>query len=240
MGVPSSRATAAAVVLASGSGSRFGSELNKAYLPLGGRPVASWSLDTLGHLPGVGTVLLVARPQDAEHVAAVRAGLPNGSSVEVVTGGRDRQESELLALRHLAGRIDSGAVDTVLLHDAARPLVGTELAAEVLVLAREHGGAVPGVECTDLVVAAESGTGLAEPLPGRAVRAQTPQGFRAEPLLAAYEAAARQGFTGTDTASCVQQFTELAVRWARGDESNIKVTHPADVAIAERVLAVRP
>lgn len=228
-------ATAAAVVLASGAGSRVGSALNKAYLPLAGRPLVTWSLDTLGRMPGVGVLLLVARPQDEEYVAAALDATSAALPVEVVAGGGDRQESELLALRHLANRVDSGAVDAILLHDAARPLASAQLAAEVLRTARTAGGAVPGVECTGLAVAAADGTYLSEPFAGRAVRAQTPQGFRAAPLVAAYEAAARENFTGTDTASCVERFTDVPVRWVRGEDTNIKITYPEDIPSAERI-----
>ena len=66
---------------------------------------------------------------------------------------------------------------------------------------------------------------------------QTPQGFRAAPLLAAYDRAREVGFVGTDTASCVQRFTDLPVRWVPGDERNLKITYPHDVARAERLVS---
>lgn len=229
--------TVAAVVLASGAGTRLGSELNKAYLPLAGIPVVAWSLRALGELPAVGVLVLVARPEDERLVTDALSLVSGTPPVEVVAGGTDRQESELLALRHLADRINTGAVDTVLLHDAARPLVSAELAGAVLRAAREHGGAIPGVECADLAVATEDGTGLQEPLPGTAIRAQTPQGFHARSLVEAYEDAARAGFVGTDTASCVQRFTDVAVHWVQGEQRNIKMTYAVDLAIAERLVA---
>jgi 2-C-methyl-D-erythritol 4-phosphate cytidylyltransferase len=70
------------------------------------------------------------------------------------------------------------------------------------------------------------------------IAVQTPQGFRARPLLAAYEEAERVGFAGTDTASCVQRFAPaLPVRALAGEGRNFKVTYPHDVTVAERVLA---
>jgi 2-C-methyl-D-erythritol 4-phosphate cytidylyltransferase len=69
------------------------------------------------------------------------------------------------------------------------------------------------------------------------VAVQTPQGFRAAPLLAAYEAAARAGFAGTDTASCVARFApDLAVRRVAGEGRNIKVTYPHDLDLATAAL----
>jgi 2-C-methyl-D-erythritol 4-phosphate cytidylyltransferase len=237
---------AAAVVLAGGGGTRVGAGRNKVYLPLAGRSVLARSLDLVADTPGVGVVVLVVRPQDrhlAEEVLA-EVGVP----VELVDGGTTRQESELAALRRLDARIRDGEVDAVLIHDGARPLASRALAAAVLVAAREYGGAVPGVWRADLAVVAEAAPlavgdtpateRLAIPAPGL-VAVQTPQGFRAEPLLAAYEAAARCGFDGTDTASCVARFTDLPVRRVPGEEHNIKITYAHDLDVADAVLARR-
>jgi 2-C-methyl-D-erythritol 4-phosphate cytidylyltransferase len=65
---------------------------------------------------------------------------------------------------------------------------------------------------------------------------QTPQGFRAAPLIDAYEQAAREEFLGTDTASCMERYSSAPVRWVPGDEHNVKVTYPHDLTIAEQLL----
>jgi 2-C-methyl-D-erythritol 4-phosphate cytidylyltransferase len=230
-------ATAAAVVLAGGSGTRVGAGRNKVYLPLRDRPVLAWSLATFTGTAEIGAVVLVVRDEDREAADQVLAEHA-AAGIEVVTGGATRQESELAGLRRLASRIEDGVVDVVLLHDAARPLAGRPLVAAVLAAARESGGAVPGLWRDDLATAAPDGAGLAGPGPGALVAVQTPQGFRAAPLLAAYEEAARCGFTGTDTASCMQRFApELPVRWVPGDERNFKITYAHDLVVAEHALA---
>jgi 2-C-methyl-D-erythritol 4-phosphate cytidylyltransferase len=226
------------VVLASGSGTRVGAALNKVYLPLAGLRLAAWSLRALAATPGVGTLVVVARPADADLLTEAIEQAAVGP-VDVVAGGATRQDSELAALRLLAPRIEAGGVDTVLIHDAARPLVDPGLAAAVLAAARECGGAVPGLPRTDLVAVDALGYEVTDNDLGRVVTVQTPQGFAAAPLLAAYEAAARDGFTGTDTAACVARYTDLAVRCIPGDERNLKVTYPHDIPVAERLLAER-
>jgi len=223
--------TAAAVVLASGAGTRVGAKLNKVYLPLAGRRVVAWSLDAFARVPGIGVLVLVIRPQDAELAAEVLAGHEN---VEIVPGGDTRQASELNALRHLAPRITGGRVDAVLLHDAARPLVHPELIGAVLARTREDGGAVPGLAADD-VFGVDAGHLVAQ-VPG-AIRVQTPQGFRAGPLLEAYEKAEREGFVGTDTSSCMERFSSLPIRWVPGAPENLKITYPHDLVVAERLLA---
>jgi 2-C-methyl-D-erythritol 4-phosphate cytidylyltransferase len=225
---------AAGVVLASGSGTRVGGAVNKVYLPLAGRRVVGWSLAALAAVPGIGVLVLVIREQDRALADEVVAALD--TPVEIVPGGASRQESELRALRVLAGRIESGAVDTVLIHDAARPLVTPALAANVLRAAREFGGAIPGLPRTDLARVAGDEVVTADL--GSVVKVQTPQGYPAAPLLAAYEQAAADGFTGTDTASCVARYTDLPTHCVPGDERNMKITYPYDVAIAERLLAM--
>jgi 2-C-methyl-D-erythritol 4-phosphate cytidylyltransferase len=247
------------VVLASGSGVRVGGELNKVYLPLGGRSIVAWSLRAFAATAGVAALLLVIRPQDetlADGVlAAERAdpmrqpfrkpndmaepsgGIrPPGLPVEIIHGGAQRQDSELMALRHLAPRIVSGQLDVVLMHDAARPLVSQELIRAVLAAAAEPGGAVPGVPRRGLVMASEDGS-VAEADLGTMMAMQTPQGFPAGPMLAAYEQAAAEGFYGTDTAACMTRHTGLPARCIPGDERNIKVTYPHDLVIAEKFLA---
>jgi 2-C-methyl-D-erythritol 4-phosphate cytidylyltransferase len=231
----STRGEAAGVVLASGSGTRVGAAVNKVYLPVSGRSVVSWSLNTLASVPGIGPLVLVIRPEDrelAERALTIEVDRPD---VEVVTGGATRQESELMALRQLAGRIGDESVDTVLIHDAARPFVGADLVASVLRAAREFGGAIPGVPRDDLVSVISGTDQVGAPLE-QVVAVQTPQGFRAAPLLAAYESAAAEGFVGTDTASCMERFSDVPVRCIAGDVRNFKITYPHDLVIAERVL----
>jgi 2-C-methyl-D-erythritol 4-phosphate cytidylyltransferase len=230
---PSPGPAAAAIVLAGGSGTRLGAERNKVYLPLHGRPVLAWSLATFTGMPEVGAVVLVVREPDRPLAEQVLAEHPAGG-VEVVVGGRTRQESELAGLRRLAVRIGGGEIDAVLVHDAARPLAGPELASSVLAAARATGGAVPGLWRDDLAAAASDGSGLAGSSPEGLVAVQTPQGFRAAPLLAAYEEAARCGFVGTDTASCMERFApDVPIRWVPGDERNIKITYAHDLLVAE-------
>jgi 2-C-methyl-D-erythritol 4-phosphate cytidylyltransferase len=229
---------AAAIVLAGGSGTRVGGERNKVYLPLAGRSVIAWSLDVLAGMDGIRPVVLVVRAADRMLAEAVLDREVGHAGVEIVTGGSSRQESELAGLRRLGARIGSGEVDVVLVHDGARPLLTRALAAEVLTAARAAGGAVPGLPRDDLAVAGADGDTLAAPAPAGLVAVQTPQGFRAAPLLAAYEEAARCGFAGTDTASCMERFApDVPIRWIAGDPRNFKITYAHDVRTAEGVLA---
>jgi 2-C-methyl-D-erythritol 4-phosphate cytidylyltransferase len=132
----------------------------------------------------------------------------------------------------LATDVESGAVDVVLIHDAARPLAGPDLMSAAISTAREFGGAIPAVPAHDVVSATPAGIASGGPL----VRVQTPQAFRARPLLDAYRLAQVDEFEGTDTSSCVERFTDVEVRTFRGTSTNLKVTYPQDVLVAARLL----
>lgn len=220
----------AAVLLAGGSGSRVGADRNKVLLPVAGRPVLAHSLQVAADL--VGLVVVVVRPGD--EAAVDQATADAGVSAETVAGGATRHASEWAALRLLADRIEEGAVDLVAIHDAARPLASPDLWRAVLAQARRHGGALPTRPAAGVVTA----DGLAPPPPGEQwVGVQTPQAFRARPLLASYVAAERDGFEGTDTAACVAAYSDLTVVAVPGEATNLKVTYPEDVTHAERLLS---
>ena len=217
-------------MLAAGSGSRMGANRNKAYLPLRGRWMVLWSLDAATQ--ACSRVVLVTRADD---IAAARAAIADeGLRVDVIEGGASRHESEFKVLNYLAPDIESGAVDVVLMHDAARPLAGADMMRTAIETARAHGGAVPVVPAPDLVRIDQDGA--THPV-ADLVRVQTPQAFRALPLLRAYRDADVARFEGTDTSSSVERFTDLEVRTFSGSQSNLKVTYAPDLVVAERLLS---
>jgi 2-C-methyl-D-erythritol 4-phosphate cytidylyltransferase len=224
---------AVGVVLAAGLGTRVGADGNKAYLPLAGRSMVSWSLASVAQVVEIARTVLVYRKGERELAHdTVTKELP-GTAVEFVEGGDTRHESEFNVLRYLAEDIESGAVDVVLIHDAARPLAANGMFVTALSLAREFGGAIPALTLPDVVRQGPTGV---ESTGGRLVRVQTPQAFRAQSLLRAYRAAAVDGFEGTDTSSCIEKYTDEQVRTFPGDAGNLKVTYAQDVAVAARLL----
>jgi 2-C-methyl-D-erythritol 4-phosphate cytidylyltransferase len=118
----------------------------------------------------------------------------------------------------------------VAVHDAARPLAGADLFERTFAAARELGGAIPVVRVGDVV--RRDGSSLAGDLAG----VQTPQAFRAVDLLAAYRAADRDGFTGTDTASCLERYADVRIAAVPSTSANLKITFARDLDVAERLL----
>jgi 2-C-methyl-D-erythritol 4-phosphate cytidylyltransferase len=231
------------VVLAGGSGSRVGSALNKVYLPLAGRRVLSWSLTWARQVPDFGTFVVVIRPEDAELARQTVSREAHDLPVEFVIGGASRHESEQAALDHLAARIEAGAVDLVAIHDGARPLAGPALWREVLGVARTFGGAVPALPAGGVLPVGSDG----HPVPVAAgegaesfelARVQTPQAFEAQGLHEAYRRAGDAAFQGTDTCATAETHSALQIRTVPGTRTNLKITYPHDLFLAERLLAV--
>lgn len=223
------------IVLAAGMGTRVGAAGNKAYLPLAGRPMVAWSLAAVAATPEVTRLLLVIRPNERELACMMVAAELPGVDVEIVDGGATRHDSELNAFEYLAPAIESGEIDVVVVHDGARPLAGPAMMSTAVDVARRFGGAVPALTAPSVVEITPDGSPALPRYPAL-VRVQTPQAFRAAPLLAAYRAASREGFGGTDTASFVERFTDVEVRTFAGDACNLKVTFADDLAVAERLL----
>ncbi len=221
---------AAIVLLAAGAGRRVGAETNKVLLPLDGVPVLAHSVRTALAVPGVHRIVVVVRPEDRDAVAAALVPHLGSHDLWLVDGGTERHESESRALAALRTEIGSGEIAVVAIHDAARPLATPDLFTAVLAAAAEYGGAVPALPLRPLN--RDDGT-LA---PADLAAVQTPQAFRARDLLAAYDAAATDGFVGTDTAACLERYTAVEIRSVAGEPTNLKVTFPEDLALAAELL----
>ncbi len=223
----------AVVILAAGSGSRVGAEVNKVLLPLLDAPVLAWSVRDALALPDVRTLVLVVRPEDRAAVEAAVAPHLGDREAIVVDGGATRHASEWAALQVLAPQITAGDVDVLVVHDGARPLAGPALWQAVVETARRAGGAIPVVAMTQLLHADLS------PVSHEVGAVQTPQAFRAVEALAAYTSAAADGFEGTDTAACVAAYRDIDVAAVASSAHNLKVTFPEDVALAAELGAIR-
>jgi len=228
----SSQPKVASIVLAAGSGTRFGHDINKVWLPLSGRHIISRSLTNAAANFTDARIIVVINPDDEDFARKALADDAMPSSIEIVYGGASRHESEFNALQHLKPAIAAGEIDIVLIHDGARPLATPELFTAIAENAAQHGGAIP----TIALDAREMDTVREETV----ARVQTPQGFRAKPLLEAYENAAADGFTGTDTAACMEKyFPDVKICAVPGDVLNFKITYPQDLAIAELLIPIK-
>jgi 2-C-methyl-D-erythritol 4-phosphate cytidylyltransferase len=222
----------AVIVLAGGSGARIGREVNKVFLPLGKRVTLGYSLATMDRASLVDEVVLVVRDEDRTAAEAVVTGCSATKPPTIVTGGMSRHQSELAGLEAIAPAIEAGQIELVAIHDGARPFASLPLLQAVLEAASAHGGAVPALPIGERLYR-KAGDRLVLLASDSLRRVQTPQAFRAGPLLAAYRMASAAGFEGIDTAETVQRFAGTVIATVPGDPRNIKVTFVEDFFTAE-------
>lgn len=222
--------TVGAVVVAAGSGVRFGEEgPRKQFRPLDGRPLAARACDPLLASDAVEAVVLVLPPREADDPPAWTRDL----GVRVAAGGPERRDS---VARGLASLPDG--VATVLVHDGARPLASDDLVDRVLRAAGGEHGVVPVLRLRDTVKEVDGEGRVVRTLDrSRLRRVQTPQAFPLEGLRRAHRRAGR-AVRATDDASLFEA-AGGEVRTVPGDPDNLKVTTPADLERAAWILERR-
>lgn len=212
---------AVALIVAGGSGSRFGGPVPKQYRRLAGVPVLRRTVETFLNHPAVGRVQVVIRAEDATLYADAVAGL---DLPPPVIGGADRQESVRRGLEALAG------VDVVLIQDAARPCVPAPVIDRVLAAVQPGAGAIAALPVADTLWRGPDA--VCDTLVDRQNlwRAQTPQGFMLTDILAAHRAAEGQGLTDD---AAVAAAAGLKVHLVEGSPVSAKITTEADLTEAE-------
>lgn len=221
-----------AVIVAAGRGKRMGADVNKAYLPLAGRPVLAHALAAFEACPAVGEIVVVAAPGEEERAAAVARELGLTKLSAIIRGGAERQDSVYAGLAALRA---AGA----LVHDAARPLVTPALIAACCAAAEASGAAAPAVPVKDTIKLSDGGGSIVS-TPDRSLlwAVQTPQAFRRAELMEAHDRARREGAAATDDAMLLERLGRK-VAIVESDYDNIKITTPEDLPIAELLLARR-
>ena len=217
-----------ALLVAAGSGSRLGGE-PKQYRRLGGRSVLAHALDHLGHPRIAETHVVIAAGQEA----AFRAAIGERRLPSPIIGGAERQQSVRNGLEVLARE---GGIDTILIHDAARPFLPASVIDRLLDALKDHPAAVPVLPVSDTLAQAGADEGLGETIPRDGLlRVQTPQAFRFEGILAAHRAWSGRAMA-TDDAQ-IARSAGLQVAPVAGDEALHKLTYEQDLTQAERRLA---
>jgi 2-C-methyl-D-erythritol 4-phosphate cytidylyltransferase/2-C-methyl-D-erythritol 2,4-cyclodiphosphate synthase len=213
----------AAILVAAGSGTRFGAETPKQFLMLAGKPVIRHAAEALA-----AHVSLLQPVGDAEPIEAALHRVTG--CLPVIPGGATRQDSVRAGLEALAPH----QPDIVLVHDAARPIIPEGTIPALLAALKESPGAIPAAPVADTLKRVVRGV-IIETVPRIGLfRAQTPQAFQFQALLAAH----RSGLTGaTDDASLLEAAGQT-VEVVPGSDDNIKLTYPEDLVRLERIMAV--
>ena len=222
------------LIVAAGSGRRMGASANKLLLPLLGRPVLAWTLEAALASEAISWIGIVGQPVDAEAVRAIVAASGADRPVQWILGGETRQES----VRRGLAALPEGAAG-VLIHDGARCLVEPSLFGRCADAVAQGEAVIAATPVTDTIKQVDD-AGQINATPDRQWlwAAQTPQGFPVSTLAAAHAQAELEGWSVTDDASLFERLG-LPVRVLEGSPSNIKLTTPIDLTLAEAVLTAR-
>ncbi len=211
----------------------MGGSVDKQFLEIGGCPIIVETLLVFQSAPQISEIILVTPENEIVHSEALVKEYDITKVKQVVTGGRERQDS----IRNGLLAVDP-ETEVIVVHDGVRPFVTPGIISETIDAAKSKGAAIAAVPVKDTVKSVDESV-IDKTVPRNKLwLAQTPQAFSASLIKRAYEVAYKKGFIGTDDASLVEALGEK-VRIVMGAYKNIKITTPEDLLFAEAILKER-
>ena len=222
------------LIPAAGMGRRMGSERNKLLLTLLDKPLLAWTLLAAEEARDISWIGIMGQIADQPDFKAILAELSLSKPVQLILGGETRQESVYNGLQALPA-----AAERVLIHDGARCLATPQLLDRCAAALLDCPGLIAAVPVKDTIKVVNE-TGIIQDTPDRRQlwAAQTPQGFEVQLLKQCHNKGRDSGWEVTDDAALFER-CGLPVRIVEGEETNLKVTTPVDLAIAEFILRQR-
>jgi len=217
------------IIPAAGAGRRMGGGVSKPFIKISGKPILLRSVLPFEETAAVDVVVIVAAKRFCPAVKKLTAKYHFRKTVDVVEGGKERQDSVWSGLQALALQ----NVDIVLIHDAARPFVDSGLIKRIIAAAVRYGAAIPGIPLSDTVKSAGKDEFVDATIDRAALRRiQTPQGFAFDTLMDVFRGAMKNREYGTDEATLLER-RGIAVKILKGSGENVKITTPEDLRMAE-------
>ncbi|OXS27196.1 MAG: 2-C-methyl-D-erythritol 4-phosphate cytidylyltransferase [Acetobacterium sp. MES1] len=219
------------IIPAAGLGRRMKASVSKQYLQLNGKPVLAHTLDVFEKCSLIDEIVLVINPEEQQLCQDQVIGVYSYSKIKLVAGGDTRQESVYAGLKAV-----NPQTRIVLIHDGARPLIRESVICKSIEETIKHRATVVGVPAKNTIKVI-SDDGFVEATPDRnyLVEIQTPQTFDYDLIKEAHQKALESGVSGTDDAFLVE-WLKVPVKIVVGDYTNIKITTPEDLTIAESII----
>ncbi|MFZ7104384.1 MAG: 2-C-methyl-D-erythritol 4-phosphate cytidylyltransferase [Peptococcaceae bacterium] len=223
------------IIVAAGQGKRMGAHINKQYLKLLDRPVLAYSLEAFESHPFIQGMIIVAKEDEIPLCREEILGPYKFSKVmDIVPGGKERQDSVWAGIKALPDECE-----LVVVHDGARPLITPDIITNTHKAARETGAAIAAVPVKETIKRVSLYNNVIRTIPRQELwSVQTPQVFKKDILVAAYENAHQKGIRGTDDASLVESIRK-EVKVVMGSYENIKITTPEDLTLGASILQRR-
>lgn len=221
----------AAIVAAAGKGERLKSKVHKPFVALGKDPILLHTLRALDNSNLIGEIIVVAHQADLPKARLLLKKAKLKKFKDIVAGGKRRMDS----IRNGLAAINEDT-DYVIIHDGCRPFIDNKMISSVLDAAEIFGAAIAGVPVKPTIKEIEKGNFVAATLKREAlVDVQTPQAFRKDILLRAYDRAFAEGADATDDAALVERLG-IKVKVVGGSYRNIKITTPEDLKYAKMLI----
>lgn len=223
-----------AIIVAAGNGERMKTNQNKQFVEIAGRPLVSYTLEAFEACSEVDEIIIVTKESDILLMKDIVDAFEITKAKKIITGGKTRQASVGLGLLE----VPSSAL-IVAIHDGARPFVSPTHIENVINAAKETGGAALAVKMKDTIKLSDNQSFIIKTLDRRLIWSiQTPQCFKLDVILKAYDYAKENKLEFTDDTALLEEIGEK-VLLVEGDYDNIKITTPEDIFVAERILAAR-
>jgi 2-C-methyl-D-erythritol 4-phosphate cytidylyltransferase len=219
-----------AIILAGGKGKRMGTKISKQYIELKGKPILYYTLTTFIECKDVDNIVLVL-PKDEIEFCKTEILEKYSLKVDmIVEGGKERQDSVFNAL----SKVDDSEI--VLIHDGARPFTSEKIIRDGIKYAKLYGAAAPGVMPKDTIkVIDEEGFSISTPNRNSLLAIQTPQVFKLEIIKECHDKIKRDNISVTDDTMVVENYNNKVYLYD-GDYTNIKVTTPEDLILADKLI----
>mgnify|MGYP002854139209 CR=1 FL=1 len=222
-----------AVLLAAGVGHRMGNELPKQFIEVASRTILEHSVRAFSAHEGVDEIVVVSHPDFIGRVQDITAPYPKVR--HIVPGGKERYDSSIAAIRLYEDRPDA----CLMIHDAARPLVSQRIIGDCIAALSRYDAVDVAIPTTDTIIRVDDEGRIASIPPRASLRnVQTPQCFRLPVIADAYRRGlADPAFVTTDDCGVVHRYRpDVPIYVVEGESTNIKITYPSDLALAEKVL----
>ncbi|AFY96399.1 2-C-methyl-D-erythritol 4-phosphate cytidylyltransferase [Chamaesiphon minutus] len=222
------------LIPAAGMGKRMGSDRNKLLITLLGKPLLAWTLIAAENATSISWIGIIGQPEDRADLENILSNIFISKPVQFIQGGSTRQQSVYNGLQELPDE-----AERVLIHDGARCLATPDLLDRCAAILATCPGLIAAVTVKDTIKVVDN-TGIVIDTPDRSNlwAAQTPQGFEVKLLKACHDKGRDLGWEVTDDAALFEKCS-LPVTIVPGEETNLKITTPVDLAIAEFILKSR-
>ncbi|MDR0292069.1 MAG: 2-C-methyl-D-erythritol 4-phosphate cytidylyltransferase [Elusimicrobium sp.] len=225
-----------AIILASGAGARSGLKIPKQFALINGRTVLERGIDAFENHDGIDEIILVSAPQYLEKCKKIVSKNKYKKVIKIIPGGKTRQQSAYAGISEV-----ENPRANILIHDAARPFVTARIITDCINALKKYKAAGTAVPSADTIIKINKNNTVESVLErGSLMRCQTPQAFKLEIIKKAHELALKNNLASvTDDCGLVLRFKLAPVYVVPGDDSNIKITYPADILTAQNICRAR-